>query len=81
MMSAAKVGAELILLKKLSDRYSPFFLTALQAFAGVVLFFLMLCRSEQSTAFLELMVAMIIAGVLVCELGNKFLTNPFADDR
>lgn len=32
-------GVYVILLKRLSDRYSPFFLTALQSFAGVVLFF------------------------------------------
>lgn len=31
-------GVYVILLKKLSDRYSPFFLTALQSFAGVLLF-------------------------------------------
>lgn len=35
----AASGLYVILLKRLSDRYSPFFLTALQSFAGVVLFF------------------------------------------
>ncbi len=34
----AASGVYIILLKRLSDRYSPFFLTALQAFFGVILF-------------------------------------------
>jgi drug/metabolite transporter (DMT)-like permease len=32
-------GVYVILMKKLSDRYSPIFLTALQSFAGAILFF------------------------------------------
>lgn len=127
-----------ILLKKLSDRYSPFFLTALQSFAGVILFFPLifagdspsldvplntalavvylatfvtfggyflynwgiaktsaieasiflnfipvfglilafLVLNETPTPFQGLMVGLIIMGVLICELGSKYLPDP-----
>lgn len=134
----AASGGYVILLKKLSDRYSPFFLTALQSFAGVVLFFPLifvgkslgsdiplnsalaivylatfvtfggyflynwgiaktsaieasiflnlipvfglvlafLILEETPSAFQCLMVALIIVGVLICELGPKYLPSP-----
>ncbi|MGB8817404.1 MAG: DMT family transporter [Rhizobiaceae bacterium] len=133
----AASGVYVILLKKLSDRYSPFFLTALQSFAGVALFFPLifigrplsfdvplnsalaivylatfvtfggyflynwgiaktsaveasiflnlipvfglvlafLVLGETPGLFQGLMVVLIILGVLVCELGPKFLPS------
>jgi drug/metabolite transporter (DMT)-like permease len=134
----AASGVYVILLKKLSDRYSPFFLTALQSFAGVILFFPLifagdalsfevplnavlaivylatfvtfggyflynwgiaktsaieasiflnlipvfgltlafLVLGETPTPFQGLMVGLIIMGVLICELGSKYLPDP-----
>nr|WP_281350491.1 DMT family transporter [Roseovarius bejariae] len=134
----AASGVYVILLKKMSDRYSPFLLTALQAFAGVVLFFPLiffgeplstdipasgaiavlylatfvtfggyflynwgiaqtsaveasiflnlipvfgvtlafLVLGEQPTLFQGAMTLLIIAGVLLCELGSTYLPTP-----
>jgi drug/metabolite transporter (DMT)-like permease len=133
-------GIYVILLKKMSDRYSPFLLTALQAFAGVVLFFPLiffgepltmdipasgaipvlylatfvtfggyflynwgiaqtsaveasiflnlipvfgvslafLILGEQPTLFQGFMTVVIIAGVLLCELGSTYLPTPMS---
>ncbi|WP_321340232.1 DMT family transporter [Breoghania sp.] len=135
----AASGVYVILLKKLSDRYSPFFLTALQSFTGAVLFFPLvfvgsplsfdvplnsalaivylatfvtfggyflynwgiaktsaieasiflnlipvfglllafLYLAETPTPLQGLMVALIIFGVFICELGPKYLRSPF----
>lgn len=43
-------GVYIVLLKKLSDRYSPFFLTALQSFAGAILFFPLLFIGDPISA-------------------------------
>jgi drug/metabolite transporter (DMT)-like permease len=131
-------GVYVILLKKLSDRYSPFFLTAMQSFAGAILFFPLifvgdavsfdipldtalaivylatfvtfggyflynwgiaktsaieasiflnlipvfglilafLVLEETPTPFQGLMVGLIVMGVLICELGPKYLPDP-----
>ena len=135
----AASGIYVILLKKLSERYSPFLLTALQSFAGVILFFPLLyvgselsldvplnaalaivylatavtfggyflynwgiaktsaieasiflnlipvfglilaflVLGETPTPFQGLMVAVVLFGVFICELGARYLPDPF----
>lgn len=69
-------GVYVILLKRLSDRYSPFFLTALQSFAGVVLFFPLLFVGKPFSMNVQASTVMAIIYLATCvTFGGYFLYN------
>lgn len=72
----AASGLYVILLKKLSDRYSAFFLTAQQSFAGVVLFFPLLFLSGPLSLSVPLTAAVSIVYLATfVTFGGYFLYN------
>lgn len=69
-------GVYVILLKKLSHRYSPFFLTALQSFAGVVLFCPLIFLGGPLSFYIPFDVSLAVLYLATCvTFGGYFLYN------